>query len=85
MPRRIGRTIEKWPELKNSRYLQRKPVPKSDPTRFSVMVARLADDDKGEYAKLIAALLAEFEGVQTFKLDRTIDMKNAGENWRDRA
>lgn len=41
------------------------------------MVARLADDEQGEYAKLITALLAEFDGVQILELDRSIEINDA--------
>jgi|GWRWMinimDraft_9_1066018.scaffolds.fasta_scaffold00094_5 tetratricopeptide (TPR) repeat protein len=73
--------VKKWPGAAwLIEYFTRQPVPKAEPARFSVMVARLADDEQGEYATLIAALLAEFQGIQILSLDRTIEMKDAGEN-----
>ncbi|MFZ5930717.1 MAG: tetratricopeptide repeat protein [Pseudomonadota bacterium] len=72
--------VKKWPGVAwLIERFKRQPTPKADPARFSVMVARLADDEQGEYAKLIAALLAEFEGIQILKLDRTIEIEDAGE------
>lgn len=73
--------VKKWPGVSVAiEYVTRDSIPKADPARFSVMVALLADDDAGEYAKLIAALLTEFDGIQTLQLDRTIKVQNPGED-----
>lgn len=75
---RHSEAIKRWPGVMLiTKYITRKPVPTANPAQFSIMVARLADDEKDKFAKLIAHLLAEFGGIQTFNLDRIIDANGA--------
>jgi len=52
----------------------REPVPKADPRRFTVMVARIAGDDGNDPFgdKIFDLLFNEFKGIQTLSLDRTL-------------
>jgi hypothetical protein len=53
-------------------YLSEDPVPKADPNRFAVLVARLENDGNDELQQLILQLMQPFGGVQVLRLDRTI-------------
>ena len=68
--------VKTWPGVASVvTRLTRGPVPKADPSRFSVMVAHLENDPKRENERLIVEALEEFEGVQTLSLDRTIPLQ----------
>ena len=56
-------------------WLKSWPIPRADPTRFSVMVAHLHNDTTREQEQLIVEALKEFEGVQVLLLDRTIPLE----------
>ena len=70
--------VKTWPGMASVvAYLSRHPVPHADPNRFSVLVAHLENDEKGEHERLIVEALKEFEGVQVLKLDRTISLEES--------
>src|SRR5512144_1494992 len=50
----------------------RESVPKADPERFSVLVAKLKGDAADTLGNQIFEVLREFPGVQTLSLDRTL-------------
>ncbi|MBF0305877.1 MAG: hypothetical protein HQL41_09550, partial [Alphaproteobacteria bacterium] len=52
--------------------LKRERVPRADPKRFSILVARLDDDRDGEQRKLLLHGLHEFKGIEVLPLDRAI-------------
>ena len=56
-------------------WLERRPIPQADPTRFCVMVAHLENDTTRGQEQLIVEALKEFEGVQVLMLDRTIPLE----------
>jgi len=56
-------------------WLKSWPIPRADPTRFSVMVAHLHNDTARGQEQLIVEALKEFEGVQVLLLDRTIPLE----------
>ncbi|HYE27533.1 MAG TPA: hypothetical protein VEA61_04790 [Allosphingosinicella sp.] len=72
-----------WPSIKDKPgvewildRLTREPIPKADPRRFSVAVARLENDRGREHERLILALLGEFKGVQVLQIDRRISAEH---------
>ncbi len=68
--------VSKWPGIDYIvAYFKRWPVPKADPNRFSIVVARLENDEKHEYQRLIVQALKEFEGIQVLALDSTIPLE----------
>ena len=56
-------------------WLPRWAIPKADPNRFSVIVARLENDTNRQQERLIIEALKEFEGIQVLALDRTISQE----------
>jgi len=74
-----------WPQVDKVRQvpgidkvverINRWSVPEADPKRFSLMVARLENDENHRQQELIVEALKEFEGVQVLVLDRTISLK----------
>ena len=52
--------------------VSREPVPKADPERFSVLVAKLNGDATDTLGNRIFEVLKEFSGVQALPLDRTL-------------
>lgn len=78
-----------WPEIRTrpgiSWIVERlEPIPKADPERFSVLVARLENDSNREHERLIVRLLSVFEGLQVLKLGRTIRLDGAVPEERER-
>jgi tetratricopeptide (TPR) repeat protein len=55
--------------------LSREGPPKADPQRFSIAIAHLENDDRGEKERLISEALREFEGIQVIKIDRTLTLE----------
>ena len=53
-------------------WRSRRAVPKADPHRFSVMVARIAVDANDTVGNQIFEVLREFDGIQTLPLDRAL-------------
>ena len=50
--------VKTWPGVGSVvAYLSRHPVPHADPNRFSVLVAHLENDEKGEHERLIVEAL----------------------------
>jgi tetratricopeptide (TPR) repeat protein len=69
----------KWDEVSNwpgvhaiVGLVSREPVPKADPERFSVLVAKLNGDTTDTLGNQIFEVLKEFSGVQALPLDRTL-------------
>src|SRR3974390_2496025 len=70
--------VKTWPGVASFiTWITRRKGPKADPRRFSVLVAHLENDEKGEHERLIVEALKEFEGVQVLKLDRTISLEES--------
>jgi tetratricopeptide (TPR) repeat protein len=68
--------VSKWPGIDSIvAYFKRWPIPKADPRRFSVVVARLEKDVNNEYQRLIVEALKEFEGIQVLAIDTTISVE----------
>ena len=53
-------------------WVSRDSIPRADPARFSVAIARLDNDPKREYERLLVRLVREFDGVQVLSIDRQI-------------
>ncbi len=70
-------TVKTWPGISAVvGYLGRAALPQADPTRLSVAVADLEDDDPGhDHKDLIVRLLRDFEGIRVLDFDRTISVK----------
>jgi hypothetical protein len=47
-------------------------IPQADPNRFSIIVARLENDPKNDYQRLISEDLSEFKGIQVLQLNGPI-------------
>ncbi len=56
-------------------YFKRWPIPKADPNRYSVIIARLENDGNQEHQRLIVEALKEFRGIQVLVLDQTISVE----------
>jgi tetratricopeptide (TPR) repeat protein len=70
--------VEKIPGVSRLiEYVSRAAVPRADPTRFSVLIAHLANDREHQNEQLIVQLLQEFKGVQVLALDREISPASA--------
>jgi hypothetical protein len=61
--------IRAWPGVSD---IPRDTVPKSDPQRFSVLVATLSGDPDDAIGNQIFEVLKEFQGIQALPLDRTL-------------
>lgn len=62
-----------WPLLPGIvEWVRQEPVPKGDPQKLSVLVAHLKGDKDNQVHDNILTLLAEFQGVQALRLDRTL-------------
>jgi Tetratricopeptide repeat len=65
--------VSNWPGIHTIvELLSRESVPKADPERFSVLVAKLNGDATDTLGNQIFEVLKEFPGVQTLPLDRTL-------------
>ncbi len=51
---------------------KQQPIPRADPAKFSILVARLEHDSNDEQRRLVMQSLAEFAGIQVLALDRQI-------------
>jgi len=52
--------------------LKQQPIPRADPTQFSILVARLEHDSDDEQRRVVMQSLSEFSGIQVLALDRQI-------------
>jgi hypothetical protein len=65
--------VSNWPGVHPVvELVSREPVPKADPERFSVLVAKLNGDATDTLGNQIFEVLKEFSGVQALPLDRTL-------------
>jgi hypothetical protein len=65
--------VSKWPGVHAIvELVSREPVPKADPGRLSVLVAKLNRDVNDTLGNQIFEVLKEFYGVQALPLDRTL-------------
>ncbi len=70
--------ISKFPGLAQfAAWLESWPIPQADPTRFSVMVAHLQNDEDCGQEQLIIDALRKFDGIQVLSLNRTIQLEGA--------
>ncbi|MBN1868649.1 tetratricopeptide repeat protein, partial [Candidatus Sumerlaeota bacterium] len=78
-----GLVIWRWEHVRKhpilglfSNLFSRWRIPKADPDRYSVLVARLENDPNREHERRIADTIArEIEGVQVLRLDRIIPLE----------
>ena len=65
--------VSNWPGVHPIiELVSREPVPKTDPERLSVLVAKLNRDANDTLGNQIFEVLKEFSGVQALPLDRTL-------------
>jgi tetratricopeptide (TPR) repeat protein len=65
--------VSTWPGVSAMvELISRAPVPKTDPERFSVLVAKLNRDANDALGNQIFEVLKEFPGIQALPLDRTL-------------
>ena len=78
--------VSNWPGVHAIvELVSREPVPKADPERFSVLVAKLNGDATDTLGNQIFEVLKEFPGVQTLSLDRTLASDAADDRRRGRS
>ncbi|MBF0391425.1 MAG: hypothetical protein HQL38_01985, partial [Alphaproteobacteria bacterium] len=65
--------IASWPGISwLVEHMSRDGVPRADPKRFTILVAKFDNDVKDEQRKVLLHGLLEFKGVEVLPLDRTI-------------
>jgi tetratricopeptide (TPR) repeat protein len=68
-----GDKVSNWPGVHAIvELVSREPVPKTDPERLSVLVAKLNRDANDTLGNQIFEVLKEFSGIQALPLDRTL-------------
>lgn len=72
-----------WDKLKNQPIVWavvnsfKQPIPRADPSRFSILVARLEHDSDDEHHRLVMQSLNEFKGIQVRDLGQQIAPESA--------
>ncbi len=61
------------------------PIPKADPSRYSVAVALFENDLERQHHTLVVSALTEFEGIQVLTIERAINPHGADNNAAEKA